>query len=56
VVKNWQFKKRQSNRIDLRKIQKELDSASEAMNAHRLSFKGRSHIKEFQKRKIKILE
>lgn len=56
VVKEWQYKKRQSNNNDLWKIQKALDRASEAMVAHHLSFKMRCHIKELQKKKIKILE
>jgi len=56
VVKQWKYEKRQSNRKELRNIQRVLDMALEAMAAHQLSFKTRCLIKELQKKKIKILE
>lgn len=52
-VKESQFKKRQSNRLDLRKIQKELDYVSDAMASNNIYFQKRCHIKELQRKNAK---
>lgn len=56
VVKEWQLKKRQTNRTSLREIQMELDNISGALAADVLTFKMRCRIRELQKEKLKILK
>lgn len=56
VVKVWQHKKRQSDKLALQEIQKEMDDISKFLIANSLPFSMRCRLNELERNKQNILK
>jgi len=56
VVKEWQHKKTQADKLALQEVQKELDSISKVLDANSLPFSMRCHLNELERKKQYLLK